>query len=223
MKTSIISLGGSLIAPSTPDSGFLDSFRKLISGRTERFAIICGGGATARNYQDAGRILGFSPEELDWIGIHATILNAALVKSLFPDSHDEIISDPTAPILTDKRIIICSGWKPGFSTDLDAVKIAHNLGAQTVINLSNISHVFDKDPKKDDSAEKIERMSWKDYLKIVGTSWTPGMNAPFDPIAAQEAQEHRIEAAIMDGKDISNLASFLDGKGFQGTLLTFRT
>jgi len=30
-------------------------------------------------------------------------------------------------------------------------------------------------------------MSWSEYLKMVGSKWTPGANFPFDPISAQMA------------------------------------
>ena len=55
-KTIVLSLGGSLIAPKGIDVQFLRSFIALIRSHAKkgcRFAIICGGGMTARKYQQA--------------------------------------------------------------------------------------------------------------------------------------------------------------------------
>ena len=45
-KTAVISLGGSIIVPDEVDRTFLKKFREVIlSLHSERFIIICGGGA----------------------------------------------------------------------------------------------------------------------------------------------------------------------------------
>ena len=55
-KTFVISLGGSLIVPDKIDVNFLKRFRDVIGKYAKkgfRFAIICGGGKTAREMQHA--------------------------------------------------------------------------------------------------------------------------------------------------------------------------
>ncbi len=127
---------------------------------------------------------------MDWIGIKASILNAELVKQLFGKmADDKIITDPNVKLNWRKSIYIGAGWKPGRSTDFDAVKIAVLNKVDTVINLSNIDYVYTKDPNKYKSAEKIKEIKWKDFRNIVGNKWDPGLNAPFDPIAAKLAQK----------------------------------
>ena len=54
----VISFGGSLIVQNQIDTVFLKEFRNLILKyirKGKRFVIICGGGRTARNYQEAAR------------------------------------------------------------------------------------------------------------------------------------------------------------------------
>ena len=51
-----MSLGGSVIAPDKIDVSFLKNFKKIINkytGKGYKFAIICGGGKIARDYQKA--------------------------------------------------------------------------------------------------------------------------------------------------------------------------
>ena len=117
-----------------------------------------------------------------------------------------------------KKVLIASGWIPGWSTDYDAVLLAKNFGVNEVINMSNVDYVYDKDPRKFKDAKKIERIRWTNYLKMTGTKWKAGMNVPFDPIAAKEARKSGISVSLI-GKDLNNLKSLLDGKKFRGTLI----
>jgi len=220
----VLSVGGSIIVPEKIDSGFLKQFRKMILDFVEkgnRVAIVAGGGKTARIYQDAAKELGCTDqEELDWIGIKATKVNAELVRAIFGDNaYEEVIDDPTQPIKTDKKIIIGSGWKPGCSTDKDTVLLAINLGMDTVVNLSNIEYVYDKDPNKHKDAKKMENLTWAQMQDIVGTEWIPGANLPFDPVATKSAADAKLKVVIMNGTHIENLQSFLDGKEFKGTTI----
>ena len=90
-----------------------------------------------------------SQADLDWIGIHATRLNAQLLRNIFVGhAHPHIIKNPTIDIDADEPVIIAAGWKPGCSTDYDAVLVAKNQGAMRLVNLSNIDYVYDSDPKK---------------------------------------------------------------------------
>ena len=220
----IMSLGGSVIVPDDVDSEFLKKFRKLILDHVKsgkRFTIICGGGSTTRKYQKGAReVFILNDEDLDWIGIHATRLNAHLMRTVLRDiAHPRIIKDPTRPIICEEKVIIAAGWKPGFSTDYDAVLLAKGYGAKTVINLSNIEQVCDKDPKYHKDAKPIERIDWKGFRKIVGDKWVPGANLPFDPIASKEAQTLGLRVLIMKGTDTENLDSALNGKKFKGSVV----
>ncbi len=220
-ETIIISLGGSLIVPDKIDYRFLKKFRELIKSYTRKykFALITGGGKIARRYINAAdKAFKIKDEDKDWLGIHATRLNAHLVRTIFEDiANPKIIRDPTKKVKFDK-VIIGAGWKPGCSTDYDAVLLAKNIGATTVINLSNIDTLYDKDPHKFLTAKKIERTTWKELQKIVGTKWKPGMNAPFDPKATKEAGKLGLKLVLM-GKSISNLRKYFDGKKFKGSIV----
>ena len=221
-KTAVISLGGSIIVPDQVDGPFLKKFREIIlSLQSERFIIICGGGRICRNYQNAARELAVvSNEDLDWIGIAATRLNAELVRSIFGNEvHGKVIHDPDEEIDWNKRIIIGAGFQPGSSTDLRAVQLAKRFGASRVINMSNIDYVYSADPKKDPAAEKLEEISWPEFRKLVGDEWDPGLNMPFDPIASKEAEKEGLQVIII-GNDIHNLERLLRSQSFKGTTIS---
>ncbi len=224
-KLYVLSLGGSLIAPGELDHKFLKSFRAFIAAQIKkgnRFVIVVGGGSLARNYRDALRRAGnSSPDDLDWVGIAATRLNAKLIRLMFgPLAHADIISDPNKKVVFREKILVAGGWKPGRTTDDDAVRLAKVYGSSTIINFTNVDFVYDKDPRKYKNARKIEAISWKDYSKMFGVKHTPGLHAPFDPVAARFAKLHNQKVIIANGKNLNNIEKVLAGKRFKGTILS---
>lgn len=221
----VISLGGSLICPNAIDAAYLSAFVALIKNRaeaSESFAIITGGGKVAREYRDALMASGVTdPVVLDWMGISATRMNADLLQKMFGVvAEDAIFLDPTNLSLSGKKVLVGGGWKPGHSSDGSAVGLARTLGAKKLINLSNIDYVYTADPRKDASATKIEKIGWVEFRKLLPESWDPGASAPFDPVAAQMAEELGLEVSVMNGKNLENLAAYLDGKEFMGTVIS---
>lgn len=223
--TYILSVGGSLIVPQAGiDTAFLKSLRRFVISRFDqgdRLIIVTGGGITARNYVKAASAVEKVPvDDQDWLGIHATRLNAHLVRTLLKDvAHPEIITNPDKVLKTRAKIIVAGGYRPGWSTDYVSVLLAKKYKAKTVINLSNIDYVYNKDPREFKDAKRIERINWEGFKEIVGDEWTPGMNAPFDPIASRLAQELKLKVAVLNGKKLDNVQKFMDGKNFIGTLI----
>ena len=52
----------------------------------------------------------------------------------------------------------------------------------------------------------------------MGSKWKPGLNMPFDPVAAKEAEKLKMKVVVI-GKDLSNLRKVLENKKFKGTLI----
>ncbi len=225
----VISLGGSLVYPNGGvDVDFLKRFNKFIreelaKNPKRQFFIVVGGGTIARHYKDAGAsVVGheLSPDDLDWLGIHATKMNAHLIRTIFRDiahqyvlKHYEIIRKVSEPV------VVGSGWKPGWSTDFCATLMAEDYRVDKIINMSNIKMVYDKDPGKFKDAKPIKKISWKEFRKIVGDKWTPGLNVPFDPIAAKRAQELGLKVVVLDGKNLANLRNYMNGEKYIGTTI----
>ena len=221
----IISLGGSLIVPDQINTRFLKNFRELILKHIKKgkqFIIIAGGGRTARRYQKAARtITRLTASDIDWIGIHSTRLNAHLLRTIFRiNAFPRIIKNPDEKLKFKQPVLIASGWKPGCSTDYDAVLLAKNFGAKTLINLTDINYVYDKDPRKFKDAKPIKEISWKEFRKIIPKKWNPGLSAPFDPVASKEAEKLTLKVIIAKGADLKNLDSVLYGKRFKGTIIS---
>lgn len=223
-QTFVISLGGSIVAPEQPDTPFISAFGEVIrSHATEtdsRFILVVGGGGPARAYQRAYKELVSAPEknELDWIGIAATRLNAQLIRALFHDlSPQPVVIDPSAVDRFEGSVLVAAGWKPGFSTDFDAVILAERFSGDTIINLSNIEKVYTADPNMDPNAEPLDHVSWEAFRKIVGEDWTPGSNFPFDPVATNRAATLGLRVIAAGGRDLENLRAILRDEPFIGS------
>ncbi len=224
-RTIIISLGGSIIIPAKVDTAFLKKFRTVITEFAKkgfRFILVAGGGSVCREYQKAAKqiVPAMSADDLDWIGIASTKMNAELVRTLFGKlAYYEVLHNPTKRVVTDKKILVGAGWKPGSSSDKDAIMLAQAYGADLVINLSNIRYVYTADPRKDKDAKPIARISWNDFLKLAGSKHVPGRHIPFDPEASKLAKQLGVKVVVCLGTDLVNVRKILSGAKFQGTLI----
>ncbi|MGI5058396.1 UMP kinase [Treponema pectinovorum] len=230
MSTKVLSVGGSIVAPEGPDTEFVKKFVAMIKeylakNEGEKLILVVGGGGPARIYQKAFRDvanldLEENVEDADWIGIMATRLNAQFVKACFGDlCKESVVTDPTVAEEFKGSILLAAGWKPGFSTDNDAVLLAQKFNADTVVNLSNIEKVYTDDPRKNPNAKPIDKISWADFRKLVGDEWTPGKNCPFDPIASKKAQSLGLKVICAGGKNLENIKSILEDKDYIGTTI----
>ena len=230
MSTKVLSVGGSIVAPEYPDTDFVKKFVEMVKkfleeNKNDRLILVVGGGGPARIYQKAFRSVceiaeNDGTDAADWIGIMATRLNAQFVKACFGElCKESVVTDPTQANEFSGRVLVAAGWKPGFSTDNDAVLLAEKFDADTVVNLSNIEKVYTDDPRKNPDAKPLDEISWADFRKMVGDEWIPGKNCPFDPIASKKAQELKLVVICAGGKNIENTKSILEGKSYVGTTI----
>lgn len=227
----VISLGGSILVPDEADTDLIIAYRNLLGEYTatngNRAIVVVGGGGPARRYQAAYRSvaerIGTDPDNSaaqDWIGIAATRLNAELLRqSLGSLCRDPVVYDPTGEFSFTGSVLVGAGWKPGFSTDYDAVLLAERFGAEAVINLSNTSQVYTADPKTDPNATPLTAVSWSEFLPLVGDTWKPGSNLPFDPVATKKAAELGLRVIAAHGREIENTRAILRGAPFFGTTI----
>jgi uridylate kinase len=132
---------------------------------------------------------------------------------------EDLVTDPTAVSVFAGRVLVAAGWKPGFSTDNDAVVLAQRFSAGTLINLSNVAKVYTDDPRKNPAARPVDALGWKEMLAIVGSEWTPGKNTPFDPTAARAAARSRLRVIFAEGRNLDNLSKILQEQPFVGTVI----
>lgn len=222
----VMSVGGSIICPKDINVPFLKKFYQFLKreiARGSRFILIAGGGAPARNFQEAaGSMVHVDDEDKDWLGIHATRLNAHLLRTIFKHYAHPVLLKGRGRVksFAGHKVIVGAGWHPGSSTDFVAVQTAIDFGATRVINLGHPDYVYNKDHRKYKDAKPFHSLHWDEYLKLIPRRWSPGMHAPVDPVAARLAARENIEVIVAHGTDLKNLRNILREKKFKGTTIS---
>lgn len=210
MQKVVMSVGGSLINPGKINTKFLKQLKMFVMKSPHKFILVAGGGINARMYAQAGKELGVKEFGRDLLGIQATLLNAELLRQMF--KAPPVLQEPKK---TNSKITMAGGWLPGCSTDLDAVLWADKNSGRTIINLTNVDYVYDKYP----NGTVYKYLTWKDYRKLIADKWTPGMHAPFDPVASRAAEKARMKVFIINGNKLKEINKALQGKKFTGTVI----
>lgn len=247
-KIVVIALGGSIMYPEQINVAFIKNFNKFLRSfvkKKTRFVVVVGGGRLSRLFQaTAKQISNVTDEDKDWIGIHATRLNAHLLRTVMRDVADPIVIDARHKVKKLRYpVTFASGWRPGWSTDYVAVALASDFKANEVVvagkpdyvyphtrtkKIKNVRQrrsssfgmgVYDKIDKVLDTTNPYEELSWREYRKLIPAKWVPGSHAPVDPVAARLAEKSGIAAIVINGKDLGNFGNLLKGKEFRGTII----
>jgi uridylate kinase len=248
-RTIIIALGGSVIYPESIDTDLIKEYRffvRRLVAQGKRIILVVGGGRLSRTYQAAAhKITRVTDEDKDWLGIHATRLNAQLLRTVFRDIADPVVFDHARKFKRLRYpVTIASGWRPGWSTDYIAVALACDFKVPEVVIAGKPSHVyphterelaskrrgnkdsrsvvgdFDKDRGPElDMNRPHDVLTWKEYRRLIPKEWHPGFSSPVDPVAARLAERRKKTAIVVSGKDLKNFERLLQGKSFSGTII----
>lgn len=224
----IIRLGGSILVPDFADGELLKEFKNIILKQVQegkKFLIIVGGGHVARKYQEALVVSGITEAEPShWIGIYTIRLNAQLLRLAFEDyAHPQVFNKPEdLPAEILESVVIGAAEDPGHSSNYDAAVFAQKVGAQKIINLSNIDYVYNRDPRLNPDAVQYPEVGWKEYMTFIPQEHEPGGNSPFDIVASRYAHEHDMEVIFMKGNPINNLKKYLETGEVEGSVISNR-
>ncbi len=208
MKTIVVSLGGSIIASDGLNTSFMEKFSRFIQniGEDVRFGIVVGGGSVARSYISALRKYGVNDNILDEIGINATRMNALALASFFDDANSRIPTtvNDAAELSRIYRVTIMGGTEPGHTTDTVSSLLAERIHANVLINATSVDGVYSSDPRKEETARKIGKLSYDRALELSmkGLSGA-GSNVFMDPTAISIAKRSRIKIFIINGLELN--------------------
>ncbi|MGC8681824.1 MAG: UMP kinase [Candidatus Acidifodinimicrobium sp.] len=225
MQTICVSLGGSVVSNEKGlNIQYLKEFRELLKKHKEmQFAIIVGGGFVNRKYIEALREEGVSEFALDEIGIAFTRVNALAAKSIFKGL-DGVFPSIAEDIKTLKeasknRIIFCSGFMPGITTDAVSIITCETLGSKKLINVSAQSGIYDKDPKEA-GAKKFSKITHQELIELAEKYDSREAKAPFvfDLVASKLAKRSNIRIDFI-GTNLNELNSAISNKSHNGTIV----
>lgn len=219
-KTIVISLGGSVVLSKDVNHTFFTTLKTFIDDLIETYKLylIIGGGTTARSYINLGRKQEFSEQNLDWIGIHATRLNALFLSILLTGKNKLIPETIDQALQIKESLIIMGGTTPGHSTDYVGAELAAKTDAKVYIIATNVDGVYDKDPNRHPDAKFLQEVTIDRLLSQYGNHWdTAGKNTVIDGPALQIIKDHQISTVVVDGRNIQAMKQVIEHTSFHGT------
>lgn len=197
----------------------------------------CGGGRPARQYIGIAKELGAPAELQDRLGIlashsNALLLIAALGEDAYPGVNrtagdirrhtDEIAMSESHVHATARdevrhigpRVLVGGGHLPGSSTDYRAVIFAEAIGADLVVNATDVAGVYTENPKTHPEARKLNSLTYSELERIIkrNAKQSPGDYGLFDLKAMRLARRIGITIVFVDGSDPREIARALEGK-----------
>lgn len=185
-------------------------------------AIVVGGGNIIRGTQLKKEVRLQDSVVADYAGMLGTIINAIVFQDVLEKDFGlatrvltafevKAVAEPFSKRkaishLEKGRIVIFAGGtgNPDFSTDTAMVLRAHEIGAKIVLKGTKVEGIFDKDPKNDDSAVFIPKISYMDYLNR-------NLNI-VDATAVTLARNHSLVIKVFDIFKEGNLRKILTGE-----------
>lgn len=222
-KVIVLSLGGSLIIPDGINVSYLKKFREVIkrNSRKYKFIIVCGGGSVARKYIYALREIGINETLQSMAGISATRTNARFMSYFFNQNPWNGIPQKMEEIhkyLKSQDIVFCGAleYKPNQTSDSTSAQIAEHFKS-IFINLTNVSGLYDKNPKKFKNAKFIPEISWEEFDRLANKmKYKPGQHFVLDQTASKTIMKNKITTYII-GQNAKQLDNLLNGRKFKGT------
>ena len=182
--------------------------------------IVVGGGNIFRGVKISEQ--GIPRVTADMMGILATVMNALALESALEKAgvRARTMSALVMPALCESyerrralrhlqqgRIVILAAGtgNPFFTTDTTAVLRAAEIGANVVLKGTDVDGVYSADPKKDNSAQRYERLTHQEAiarnLKVMDTT------------AFALARENRMPIIVFSIREQGAIAAVLRGKG----------
>ena len=179
-------------------------------------AVVIGGGALAREFIIIAKELGLDMQGQDEIAISVSRLYAQLFLKRLGEtgcSKVAITLDDAAQCLSEDKIVVMGGLKPGITTDAVAALVAERLSADLLVKGTDQEGVYDKDPRKHKDAVKLDRLSFDEFSKIFeGSVHQAGIHQIIDPEAIKVLKRHRVKLVVVNGFKPENILAAVNGE-----------
>jgi uridylate kinase len=202
-------------------SQYANVLRRLHDGG-HTVVVTCGGGRPARQYISIAKDLYSSRSLQDNLGILATHINALLLIAALGDAADPRVHRRADEVRRHlgERILVGGGHKPGSSTDYRTVIFAEAICADLIINATDVPGIYDKNPKTNPDARKLDTLSYAELEIIVkaNTRQAPGEYGLFDLKAVRLAGRLGIPLIFVDGTDPEEIIRAVTGGHYGSTV-----
>jgi uridylate kinase len=214
----VLRIGGSVVAsPVNTElmSKYTDVVRQL-KERNHEVAVVVGGGSLAREFISIAKNLGLDTQAQDEIAISVSRLFAQLfLKKLGNLACDKvaITLDDAARCLSDGKIVVMGGLKPGITTDAVAALVAERVGGELLVKGTDQTGIYNKDPRKYPDAVKLDRLTFDNLQSVFSESHhKAGMHQIVDPEAVKVLKRKHVKLIVVNGFKPENILAAVQGE-----------
>jgi uridylate kinase len=214
----VVRLGGSVVASpvNTELMGKYADLIRTVKSQGHEVAVVVGGGALARVFIGIAKDLGLDMTAQDEIAISVSRLYAQLFLKRLGEvgcSKVAITLDDAAQCLTEDKVAVMGGLKPGITTDAVAALVAERVNADLLVKGTDQEGVYDKDPRTNPAAVKMDQLTFDDLPKIFGESFhQAGIHQIIDPEAIKVLRRHRVKLIVVNGFKPGNILAAVNGE-----------
>ncbi len=214
----VFRIGGSVVAsPINTDlmKRYVELLKSLKTNGHE-VAVVVGGGALAREFIVIAKNLDLEMQAQDEIAISVSRLFAQLFLKKFGDAAYNKVAltlDDAAEGLAKGKIVVMGGLKPGITTDAVAALVAERVGADLLVKGTDQEGVYNKDPRKNADAIKLDHMSFEDLASVFSESQhKAGIHQIIDPEAIKVLKRNRVKLIVVNGFKPENIVAAVKGE-----------
>ncbi len=221
----VVRIGGSVVAsPVNTElmSKYVDLI-KTVRAQGHEVAVVIGGGALAREFIGIAKDLGLDMQAQDEVAISVSRLYAQLFLKKLGDmgcSKVAITLDDAAQCLSEGKIVVMGGLKPGITTDAVAALVAERLNADLLVKGTDQDGVYNKDPRKHSDAVKLDHLGFDDLPRVFEHSeHKAGIHQIIDPEAVKALKRRRLKLIVVNGFKPENILAAVNGENV-GTVIS---
>jgi uridylate kinase len=214
----VLRIGGSVVA-SPVNTELMSKYAELLRTLKEQgheVAVVVGGGSLAREFIAIAKKLGLDEQAQDEIAISVSRLFAQLfLKKLGEMSGRKVALtlDDAAEFLSEGKIVLMGGLKPGITTDAVAALVAERVKADLLVKGTDQDGVYNKDPRKHADAVKLDHLSFDDLSNVFSEDkHKAGMHQIVDPEAVKVLKRGRMKLVVVNGFKPENISAAVKGE-----------
>src|SRR4030066_1646991 len=214
----VLRIGGSVVASpiNTELIGKYADLLRALKQQGHEVAVVVGGGALAREFISIAKNLGLDEQAQDEIAISVSRLFAQLFLKKLGDVSGRKVAltlDDAAECLSEGKIVVMGGLKPGITTDAVAALVAERVKADLLVKGTDQDGVYDKDPRKHVDAIKLDHMFLDDLSRVFEEGkHKAGIHQIVDPIAIEVLKRCRVKLIVVNGFNPENVLAAVNGE-----------
>ena len=221
----VVRLGGSVVA-SPVNTELMSKYADLIKtveAQGNEVAVVLGGGALARDFIRIAKELRLDMQAQDEVAITVSRLYAQLFLKMLGKAGCSKVAmtlEDAAQCLSEGKVIVMGGLKPGITTDAVAALVAERINADLLVKATDQEGVYNTDPRKHTDAVKLDRLGFDDLPKIFEhREHKAGIHQIIDPEAVKVLKRRRLKLIVVNGFKPENILAAVKGENV-GTVIS---